>query len=102
MRSVIKATRAAVILAAMAAILVACEDGGVLPPTGSTLEVFADPQTVTIDLELNEDQAQSTIIARIVDESGFPAQGVDVGFTTNAGTLERSSAGSSLKHGTCR
>jgi hypothetical protein len=84
---------AALVLALAALILVGCEDGGVIPPTDSTLTVYANPANVVIDELAGETEGTSTIVARVFDASGFPAQGVDIFFTTSGGTLSSNPPG---------
>jgi hypothetical protein len=85
-----KKKTAALVLCA-AAMVWGCESSDVLAPTGSQIIIEANPTTVTIDLDAGETEGQSLISAQFFDSTGaFPLEGINVTFTTTAGTLESS------------
>ncbi|HKQ61758.1 MAG TPA: PKD domain-containing protein [Candidatus Polarisedimenticolaceae bacterium] len=65
--------------------LVGCEDSQVLAPGDGKIVLTASPSTVVI--VAGQTSGTSTISAQVFDKDNFDLEGVDVTFTTSAGTL---------------
>lgn len=74
--------------------LMSCDDSEVIPPTGSTITVAANPTTVVLgtlpqcdSLLLQDECGITEVIATVRNELGIPLPGQDVRFSTTAGQL---------------
>ncbi len=67
----------------------ACEDSTQFAHSDWELQVFANPQTLTLAAG---EEGQSTILAVVSNSTGVPQENVGVRFTTTAGTLASGSA----------
>ena len=62
---------AGLLLLLLAVVTVGCEDSDVVAPSGSVITIFANPADVFIDQDGGDTEGQTTLIAKVVDGSGF-------------------------------
>jgi hypothetical protein len=78
-----------VILAFLAALLAAsgCQDSPLTAAKDFSISIIAKPSTVYIDPTQGVSQANSTIIATVLDSNGVPQKGISVFFSNTGGVL---------------
>ena len=79
-------------IVALGLALSGCESTDLTADPDGELKLSANPTTVVIDTSAGETEAQTSILAQVLDSAGFAMKDVAVTFLTSGGTL-RSSAG---------
>lgn len=74
-----------VVLVILAVLLGGCKDTDLLAPSGGTIQLTANPQTIVFDSGL--DYGLTTLTAQVFDENSQPQENVIVTFATEAGVL---------------